>query len=167
MFGHQVFRLFFKPDIRAVFFHHRHQVVEDVLREQFVFAFGAVENRDRNAPQPLSGNAPVRAVFHHTVDAVAPPGGDPLHLVDGRQRLFAQVVLLHGDKPLLGRTEDNGLFTAPAVRVGMLHGNVSQKRASFFQLLNDVIVCVKHELTGKMFDIFREFSRVIHRRVVF
>jgi len=49
----------------------------------------------------------------------------------------------------------------------MLHGNVSQKRASFFQLLNDVIVCVKHELTGKMFDIFREFSRVIHRRVVF
>ena len=48
----------------------------------------------------------------------------------------------------------------------MLHGNMSHQRSHFIQFFNYVVIGVKNKLAGKMFDIFRKFSRIIHRRVI-
>jgi hypothetical protein len=44
----------------------------------------------------------------------------PFHGLDGVERALAQIVAVHADEPLLGRTEDGRMMAAPAVRVAVL-----------------------------------------------
>jgi hypothetical protein len=82
----------------------------------------AVKDGDGHAPGPLARDAPVRPVQDHVVDPVAAPVRDPAHAVNGGQGLSAKVGGLHGDEPLPGGAEDDGLLAAPAVGVGVREG---------------------------------------------
>ena len=76
----------------------------------------ALERRDRHAPHALTADAPIGALGHHVVDAVVSPAGDPFHLVvDHVERAFLE----RGDvdEPLRRGAENDGLVTAPAVRI--------------------------------------------------
>ncbi len=44
---------------------------------------------------------------------------------------------LHGDEPLLGGAEDDGLVAAPAVRVGVFECRGAHQRAALFEQLDD------------------------------
>ena len=50
VFGHQVFWFFFKPDIRAAFFHQFHQMIQNFLSQHFIFALCAIKNSNRHTP---------------------------------------------------------------------------------------------------------------------
>ena len=126
---HQILRLPLEPDIGAVLPDQPDDVVEDLLGHQLALALLAVEHRDRNAPEALAGDAPVGAVLDHPVDPVPSPGGDPGHVVDGRQGLLPEVVFLHGDEPLLGGAEDDRLLAAPAVGIGVLDVHLPEQGA--------------------------------------
>ena len=87
--------VFFKPDIRTMGFKQPVDILHDPVIQQQCFALIAVKNRNRHTPGPLPGNTPVRPVFNHAVNSIAPPTGYPLDGVDCRQRILAQVIFLH------------------------------------------------------------------------
>ena len=72
-----------KPNVGTVLPDERHNMIQHGPGQQFPAAVATIENGDRDAPQTLAGNAPVRPVFHHAVDPVPSPGGNPLDFVDG------------------------------------------------------------------------------------
>src|ERR1044071_8934105 len=78
------------------------------------------KGRDRDTPHALTRETPVRTVRDHSVDTVLAPGRNPFDTIDLRQGLLAKMIDVHRDEPLLSRTEDHGVLTAPAVgiRVG-------------------------------------------------
>ena len=162
----ELLRLPLEPDVGAVLADEPDHVVEDLFGHQLAVAPLAVEHRDRHAPEPLAGDAPVGAVLDHAVDPVAPPGGDPGDAVDRGKRLFPEVVLLHGDEPLLGRAEDDRLLAAPAVGVGVLHIHPPEERARLPELRDDPLVGVEDELPGEVFDVAGEFPVVVDGGVV-
>ena len=82
----------------------------------------AVNRRDGHAPGTLAGNAPVGAAFHHVVDAVLAPRGNPFHLLDLRQALFSQVLVVQLDEPLGRSAENDGILGAPAMGIAVLDG---------------------------------------------
>ena len=109
---HQILRFFFKPDVRSTFFYKRYQMVKNLFGQEFVFTFGAVEDRNRDALEALTGNAPVWTVFHNTVHAFASPGRHPLvFIINGGERLLSPLVFFLADEPPSVVREDNGLFT--------------------------------------------------------
>jgi hypothetical protein len=88
-FGQQFGGLLFKPHIGPVggeLVEHAIMVASSIWTAS---QFSQIENRDWHAPGALAGNAPVRPVFDHAVDPLAPPVGHPLHPVDRLQRFFA------------------------------------------------------------------------------
>jgi hypothetical protein len=141
-------------------------MIENRLRHDLRAATLAVEHRDRDAPETLAGDAPVRPVLDHPVDPVPPPGGDPCHAVDGLKRLFPEVVLFHRDEPLFRRAEDDRLFAAPAVGIGVLHFHLPEQGAFLPQRPVDRFVRVEDELPGETLDIGRKFPVVVHRGIV-
>ena len=78
------------------------------------------QDGDRYAPQPLSRDAPVGAVFHHSVDARLAPARNPADGVDGVLGPLTKVMPVHADEPLVGGAEDDGVFRPPAVGIGVL-----------------------------------------------
>ena len=118
--GHQALGLPFKPDIGAMLPDQCDNVIHHGLRHQFLAAMAAIKYGNRNPPEALSGNTPVGPVFHHAVDPVPAPGRNPVDRIDGLKGFFPQVIFFHGDKPLLGGTENDRLLAAPAVGIGML-----------------------------------------------
>ena len=78
------------------------------------------EKCDRHPPGALTRNTPVRAIVHHAFDARLTPGRTPLDgVLNFIHRLIQQACLIHADKPLRRRTENNRRFMAPAVRVAV------------------------------------------------
>ena len=82
--------------------HDFHQL--DGARVQFT-AFLVQEERDRNAPVTLAGDAPVRTVGDHRVQARLAPRRDERGVFDGFERTYTQGVaagrlFVHADKPL-------------------------------------------------------------------
>jgi len=126
----------------------------------------AEQGHDGHAPLTLARDAPVGTGLDHVVDAVAAPGGDPLHLgVDGVEGLLAQVVLFHADEPLGGGTEDDRLLAAPAVRVGVADLGGLEQCAHFGQLFDDLGVGFKDVETGEKFHGRQEAARIVQGRV--
>ncbi len=98
------------------------------------------EQRHRHAPGTLTGDTPVRTVGHHGFDTRLAPVRDPLHAFDLRKRLRAQAFLIHADKPLRGRTEDDRSLVTPAARIAVLHFFNVQQRAVVTQHVDDDVV---------------------------
>ena len=119
---HDVREVRFKPVIAAgwVFFKAGNNIFRPFGVKPGFSATLADKRGDGHSPEALSGNAPVRAIFHHVEDALFAPGGNPLNLVPyGVKGFLSQVVLFHGNEPLGGCPENNRLFAAPAMRVGV------------------------------------------------
>src|SRR5207245_10380437 len=128
----QIARGAVEPCVRAFLVKDARDVVHRLGRDEGLVIPGAVEDGDRNAPRPLSRDAPVRTSLHHAADALPAPGWNPaalrVDLVDGRERRLAdggvatarEIDLdVEADPPLIGGAEDHRVLAAPAVRVAV------------------------------------------------
>ena len=104
---------------------------------------------DRHPPGTLTGNTPVRALGKHAVDPRASPVGDPLHAVYGLLGCIKQAVTRHADKPLWRRSENDGRFMTPAVRVAVLEGSMTEQDVTLCERGNNVVIGLKNMLSGK------------------
>ncbi len=101
-----------EPDARAFLLDEVGECAHDLFAQERLLAL-AIENGQGNAPGALARDAPVGPGFDRAADAVAAVLGNPLHAVDGRERVGAEGVDL--DEPLLHRAENDGRLRAPAV----------------------------------------------------
>ena len=157
----QVFIGEFKPDVGTVFLHH----IRDFANQSGVqdgFAVFVKEDGQRHAPGALAGDAPVRPGFHRAVNAVAAPGGQPLHLVYFFQGLRAELV--HGDEELFHGPENYRRLGTPAVRVLVAVFFHAEEVVALFQHGNDVLVGVKDMFAhqGGHAHFLRVFAVVVH-----
>jgi len=161
--GQQVSLRVREPGVRPLLLEDLRHVLRHGLARQDLAAVSAVEHRDGHTPGSLAGDAPVRPVFHHAVDAVPSPCRDPPHLLDGLQRLLAEVRMLHGDEPLVGGAEDDGALAPPAVGIRVLVIVGSEQGLFPGQGLVHVRVGVEHEPACKLLHLVRELALVVHR----
>src|SRR3970282_282277 len=83
----------------------------------------AVKDSYGHTPYPLFRHTPVRPVGDHSQDTVLPPVRYPADLITHSiYRLLPEVVLFHGDEPLLRRPEYDRPLTPPTVGIGVLNG---------------------------------------------
>ena len=78
------------------------------------------EQRNRDTPGSLPGDAPVWPAAHHAANALFAPGRRPLHILDLLQRLATQIAELHADKPLRRRAKDQRRLVPPTMRIAVL-----------------------------------------------
>src|SRR5271157_5665133 len=113
------------PGVRAFLFKPLHNIAQRGEIAELLAASIAEEDDDRNAPETLAGDAPVRAVFDHFVDALLAPAGNPLHIVNFPQGFLAQRFLsamsdlVQLDEPLLSGAKNHGIVAPPAVRIAV------------------------------------------------
>ena len=126
----------------------------------------AQQGQNRHAPQTLAGNAPVGALLDHVVDAFLAPARNPFHVVaDGLQRLLAQFVGLHAHEPLGRGAEDDGLFAAPAMRIGVRDVGLPHQVADFLDLLDDIGVGLLHLQSGEKLHAVEVFAAIVERGI--
>ncbi len=160
-------RRFRKPDISTMFGKKiGHPVHQGFIHQGFA-TFLTIKNRNRHSPDPLAGDAPVGTVFNHPVDALPAPLRNPLHPIYGLKGPLPQVIALHGNKPLLGGTENNRFFTAPAVGIGMGKRLAGHQEAQLRQLVNNSLVGVKNKLAGKKLHLVRKPALIVDRGIGF
>ncbi len=155
--------VFFKPEVGAV----RLDSVGDLQGDAVIhdgLAFGIVENRQRDAPGALAGDAPVGTAFDGAVDAVAAPSGQPVHGVDGLQSFVAEGS--DADEELRHSAEDDGGLGAPAMRILMDVFFVAQERAFALEDGDDAFVALEDVLADELGQtaLGGEAARVIDRR---
>ena len=90
---------------------------------------------------------------------------DPLDIVDFIKGFLPQPQVVHGDKPLGGGPVNDGLFTAPAVGIGMGHVFLLEQRPFFFQGFIDFSVGLKNKLAFKQPNPPGKCTVVLHRRI--
>src|SRR2546422_6887111 len=140
-------------------------MLNDLRRDQHLAATTAHESRDRHAPHALAGEAPVRPVLDHAVDAVAAPLRNPAHTgVDRIERLLPEIVLLHRDEPLIGRPENHRIFAPPAMRVGVRKGPFPEQEARRLELLHDQRVRLEDGLPSPFRGRVREPTLIVEDR---
>ena len=69
------------PGIRAFFSKQVGNSIDSIVVDHVFVAVFTVEDRDRYAPDTLTGNAPVVTVGDHIMDTCFAPGRDPLHVI--------------------------------------------------------------------------------------
>ena len=127
-----------EPGVGALFIEQLDDGVERCLVGHSLATLRALEHGDGHAPAALTRDAPVGTVGHHGADAVDGPAGIEGHIaLDGVHGLAAQAVLLHGDEPLVGGAEDDGLMATPAMRVAVADLARSHERALLAQPIDD------------------------------
>src|SRR5450830_559352 len=131
-------------------------------------AFLVEEERDRHTPVALAGDAPVRTVGDHRVQACLAPGRDELGFFDGFERPLTQGIaghrgLVHADKPLRGGAVDQRGLVAPAVHVAVADGFGMQQRADFAQLVDDARVGLEDELAAEELQGLGIHAVALHR----
>ena len=127
-----------EPSIGALFVEQLDNGVERCLIGNGLAALRALEHGDGHAPAALTRDAPVGTVGDHGADAVDGPAGIERHIaLDSVHGLAAQAVLLHGDEPLVGGAEDDGLMATPAMRVAVADLARSHERALLAQPIDD------------------------------
>ena len=75
--GNKFFGRMRVPGVRAFLLKPLHNIAQRREIAELLSASIAEEHDDRNAPETLAGNAPVRAALDHFVDAVLAPAGNP------------------------------------------------------------------------------------------
>ena len=151
------------PDVHAALLHlvgnHAHQFHRARMR---LAGFAMHEQRDRHAPGALAADAPVRAAFHHAGDARLAPGRVPLHVLDGGQRIAAQVGLLHRDEPLRRGAEHHRRAMTPAMRIAVLQLEEGKQGTAFAQHLDDGVVGFPDMQAGQDQFACRRRGRQVH-----
>ena len=153
-----------KPGIRPLLFENRCDVLTELLAQQGLVALLAVENRYRHAPGALTGNTPVRPALQHAADALPAPRRNPSDVFDSIQGSPPQIVLLHGNKPLLRGAKDHRFLTAPAVGIAVGQFFLFEESVLIEELLNDFTVRLKNRLPRKVAGLGGELSLRVHRR---
>ena len=139
--------VFFKPEVRAVLL----DGIGDLVGDGGVhdgLAIGVVENGQRHAPGALAADAPVRAALDGAVDAIAAPGGQPVHGVDRLQGIGTEVA--DADEELLDGAEDDRRLRAPAVRILVNVGRVAEQGTFALQQLDDAFVALEDMLADEV-----------------
>src|SRR5437016_1489406 len=139
-------------------------MLDDCRRDENLAASLARESRDRHAPHTLAGEAPVRPVLDHAVDAVAAARREPSYYVDLLKCFRSEIVLFHRDEPLIGGAEDHGILAPPAMRVSVRKGPLSEQDARRLELLHDQRVCLEDGLPLPFRGFVREPTLIVHRR---
>ncbi len=161
------------PGVRAFLLKPFHHVAQRREIVELLSAGIAEEHDDRNAPETLARNAPVRTVLDHFVDALFAPAGNPLHVVNFRQRFLAQGFLravrhlIQLDEPLLRGAENHRIVATPAVRIAVLVRVMAKQRAAIAQQFHDDGICREHVLAFVFRQAFQIHAAVVERRVGF
>ena len=106
----------FIPDIASVFA----EKLLDIIKQDFVpdrLSVFAVENRNRNTPETLTGNAPVVPVAQPILETCLAPDRKVFDFIGFFQKLCFNLV--DGAEPLRGGTENSRLLRTPVMRIGM------------------------------------------------
>ena len=83
-------------------------------------AIFAADDRDRNTPETLTGQTPLRPRLHHGPNTVLSPVGNETDIFTDRMlHTFAKVFMVDLHEPLRGRAKDDRFFTAPAMRIAV------------------------------------------------
>ena len=83
--------------------------------------------------------------------------------VDRFQRLRAQIVLVHGNEPLIGRAEDDRLMATPAMRIAMDDIDMSNENSLLAQPFDDARVSLIHIKTRKRTCFVGEHAIIVDR----
>ncbi len=139
LFGEQILGNAGVPGFRALAV----KEVDDFFVEACVLdglvALFTEEDSDGHTPDALAGDAPVGTRGDHVGDALFAPGRIPDHLVDlfngelpvcGLAAVGAVDLGIERDEPLVSGAEDDGVVTAPAMRVTMLKRRVGHERTA-------------------------------------
>src|SRR5215469_14619419 len=159
------------PGIRAFLFEPPHDVLQRFVIFEPLPAAVAIKNDNRDAPETLARDAPVRTFLDHFVHAVFAPRRNPFHLMDFFERFLAQRFLtavrglIHVDEPLLGGAENHRIVAAPAVRVGVLVVVKAEQRATILQDLHDNRIRAEYVLALVFRQAFEIAALVVQRRV--
>ena len=150
------------PGVASLFPEQPGNRQHSLLIDQRLAAFLAEENRDRNPPFSLTGNAPVSPVPDHGCNPILAPGGNPLDILDRFYRVLLKV--LHRAEPLLGSPEQHWVFASPAVRIlvdDFFHG---EQGTRFLQVLRDGRIGLAGGQAGKFFTgLLGHSAQRIHR----
>ena len=134
--GEDIHRRHAVPGLDAIFLNDSHSgIVCNFIEDRLAIR---VEDRDWDAPVALAGDGPVGATCDGGADAVAGLWRVPRDGVDTSEGLFAEVVMVNGDKPLHGGAEDQRLVRS-ARGVWVLVGKVaeSEERSGIREGLRD------------------------------
>ena len=81
------------------------------------FSVFAIENRNRDTPKSLTGDAPIITIGKHVFEADLAPGRNILDLVGFLQKLLFD--LADRAEPLISSTEDRRLLCSPIMRISV------------------------------------------------
>src|SRR5438270_7487444 len=159
------------PGVGTFFFEPLQNVAQRLVILETLSAALAIKNDDRDAPEALPRNSPVRPLLDHFVHAIFTPGGDPLDLMNFLERFLAQGFLptvrrlVHFDEPLLGGAENHRIVAAPAMRVSVLVVVMAEERAALLEQLHDDRIRAEDVLALVFGQAFGIHAFVVERRV--
>ena len=114
-----------EPDIRALALDPVGGLADDP-RVENGFACRIVEGRDGHTPGALTRDAPVGPRLHGALDAVLAPVGNPVHRINGGQRLLPEgqgpgstIGVVHANEPLVHSPENDRRLGAPAMGIAV------------------------------------------------
>src|SRR4051812_22452524 len=122
-------------------------MVNDLCVKQCFVAWLTIECNDGHAPYPLAGDTPVRAVSDHIGYAFLTPCRDPTDLLNSIQRIWPEPGMVHGNKPLWGRSENDRIMATPAVWIRMSYLFSGQQRPARLEQFHDRLVGLKDVLS--------------------
>ena len=114
-----------KPNIRAFALNPVGRFSDDLGIENG-FACRIVKGRDGHTPGALTRDAPVGPRLHGSLDAVLAPVGNPVHRINGGQRLLPEgqgpgstIGVVHANEPLVDGPENDRGLGAPAMGIAV------------------------------------------------
>ena len=160
-FRQQVFRFSFEPDVRSEFADQFRSVV-DRFRRDDRFSIFRIEDRQRNAPDTLTGNDPIAAVADHVEQADFAGWVQPLYIFDFVQNVLTEFI--DGCEPLRRCAIDDRFLCAPVMRIAVDEEIQFQQSAFFRQQVGDRFIgfVVEHALETRGFSRIATF--VVDRR---
>ncbi len=160
--GQQILRIPLEPAIRALLFEESRHMFEHLGSGEEFAATIASEHCDGDPPRALPGDAPIRAVGDHVMDAFPSPVWDPLYTVDPRQGLIPQAVLVHGDEPLLRGPKNDRFLAPPAVRIAVGEFFLLNEVALLLEFVSNVPIGIEDKLAREKRYISHEATIVIN-----
>ena len=134
-----------EPCVGALFTEQISNGLNRLLIYQRLAALLAGEDRNRNTPDTLTGNAPVGTLTDHGGHALLTPAGNPLDVLTSLDCVILERI--NRAEPLLGGTEDDRIFAAPAMRIAVHDVLGCEKCAAVIQILENNLVGIVNEHT--------------------
>ena len=160
---HQFFSRTSPPSIATFFSKYISNRINGCIVNQMFTTFVAVEYRDGNAPSTLTADAPVMTFANHVVDTLLAPSRNPFYIfIDCFQCIITETV--NGSKPLSSCTEDDGVFTTPAVSVLVFNVFFAEEHVQLGQVFQNRNISIENKHASKAFACFcSQFTLFINR----